>query len=258
MSPIIFSLWGPLAIHAYGLCIASGVILGFFLLTRDVKLQKILSMDALITTLQLMIFCGYLGGRAVFLLFEATSLSDCMMFVQFWKPGFSVLGSIMGITLSLGFYLKMRKIPVLQYLDRIAIYAPLVQSFGRLGCFFAGCCYGIRSNAWWSVTYTDPAHMAPLHIPLHPSQLYSSAVLFLIFLFLYFFMQKKSKVPGVLLCTYLFLVSMERFLIDFVRWDRLFFNTEILSYFSIHQWIALAVSLSAMIVLFVLSKQSKK
>ena len=185
MSPIIFSLYGPFAIHAYGVCIALGVILGFFLLTHDKKLQKIISHDQLVTTLQLMIFSGYLGGRLGFLISESCSLQDYLMLFKFWQPGLSILGGIIGILGALGGYLWFKKIPILIYLDRVAIYAPLVQSFGRLGCFFAGCCYGVQSSAWWSVSYTDPYHMAPLHVPLHPSQLYSAAILFGLFLFIF-------------------------------------------------------------------------
>jgi phosphatidylglycerol---prolipoprotein diacylglyceryl transferase len=258
MSPIIFSLYGPFAIHAYGVCIAVGVLLGFFLLTRDGKLQKVITTDELITTLQLMIFAGYFGGRLGFLISESCAWQDYLMLLKFWQPGFSILGGIVGILCSLGTYLWFKKIPALFYLDRVAIYAPLVQSFGRLGCFFAGCCYGVHSSACWSVTYTDAAHMAPLHVALHPSQLYSALVLFSIFLFLYFFMQKMSKTPGILICTYLFLVSMERFLIDFVRADRLFFDNQNFSYFSIHQWVAVGIIIVASSALVYLNKQKNK
>jgi phosphatidylglycerol:prolipoprotein diacylglycerol transferase len=233
-------------------------MIGFFLLTRDVVLKKIISTDGLIATLQLMVLSGYVGGRLGFLISESYPLKDYIMLLQFWQPGLSILGGIIAILVSLGLYLWMKKIPILMYLDRVSIYAPLVQSFGRLGCFFAGCCYGVHSNSWWSVTYTHPLHMAPQFVPLHPAQLYSVVILFLIFLFLYFVLQKKSKTSGMLIFSYLFLVSMERFLIDFIRWDRLFFESEKFSYFSIHQWIALAVALGAGIGLFWLIKQSKK
>lgn len=258
MSPIIFSLWGPFAVHAYGVCIAVGVFFGFFLLINDKKLQKIISSNDLVSTLQIMIFAGYFGGRLGFLISESCEAQDYLMLLKFWQPGLSILGGLLGILGALGSYLWFKKTPILAYLDRVAIYAPLVQSFGRLGCFFAGCCYGVRSSVWCAVTYTHPAHMAPLYVSLHPSQLYSCVILFFIFLFLYFVMQKLIKTSGVLLCAYLFLVSMERFLIDFIRWDRLFFKCKILSCFSIHQWIALGIAGISVIGLLLLIKKSKK
>jgi prolipoprotein diacylglyceryltransferase len=88
--------------------------------------------------------------------------------------------------------------------------------------------------------------------------LYSAAILFLIFLLQYFYLQKISKPAGVMLCSYLILVGLERFLIDFVRWDRLFFDNQYFSCFSIHQWIAVVMMMSAIFGLIVLKKQNKR
>lgn len=258
MNPTLLTLWGPLAIHAYGLCIAIGATIALVLAMRDKKLASLIKPDDLITSLQLLIFAGYVGGRIVFLISEGIFFSHFDMLVKFWEPGFSVLGSIIGVFAILGGYLYFKKISILAYLDRIALYAPLVQSFGRLGCFFAGCCYGTACNAWWAVTYTHPDHMAPLNIAIHPSQLYSSAMLLGIFLLLYFVVEKRVKTAGVIVCMYTICAGLERFLIDFFRWDRLFFNNDTHALISIHQWIGLFVSASACIMLFIILRQSKK
>lgn len=258
MNPVLFSLYGPLAIHAYGLCVAIGVMLALALLLHDKKMNKIISNEDLITTIQLMIIVGYFGGRMGFLLSEAESWSDYIMLFEFWKPGLSILGSIIGIILIMSSYLWYKKIPILSFFDRMAIYAPLAQSFGRIGCFFAGCCYGMQTNSWLSITYTHPEHMAPLHIALYPTQLYSSICLCMIFLLLYFVLQKKIVQPGILLCSYLALAGLERFLIDFARWDRLYFSNNNYHFFSIHQWISLVVIISASLAIVVLHQQRKK
>ena len=258
MNPVLFQVWGPLAIHAYGVCIALGAVIAIFLLMRDQKLSKIVTQDQLMTALQLIIVTGYFGGRFGFLISEAEPLQNYIMLLKFWEPGLSILGGIIAVVVTLGAYLWWHKIPVLQFLDRIALYAPLVQSFGRVGCFFAGCCFGVATSGWWAMTYTDPNHMAPLNVPLHPAQLYSAAILFLIFLLEYFVIQKVSKISGVVLCTYLFLVSMERFLIDFVRWDRIFFDHQNFSFFSIHQWIAVMMMIGVTFGFMYLHKQKHK
>lgn len=256
MNPVLFQMWGPLAIHAYGVCIAVGALIGIFLLTRDQKLSKIVTQDQLMTTLQLIIVSGYVGGRLGFLISEFEPLQNYIMLFKFWEPGLSILGGIIGAFVALSGYLFWHKIPVLPFLDRITLYTPLVQSFGRVGCFFAGCCFGVVTSGWWGVMYTHAEHMAPLNVLLHPSQLYSAAILFVIFLLQYFYLQKICKTAGVLLCSYLILVSFERFLIDFVRWDRLFFDYQYFSCFSIHQWIAVVMMMSAIFGLIVLKKQN--
>ncbi|MBP6892628.1 prolipoprotein diacylglyceryl transferase [Candidatus Babeliales bacterium] len=254
MNPVLFHVWGPFAIHAYGVCIAVGALIAIFLLTCDQKLSKIATQDQLMTTLQLIIVSGYVGGRLGFLISESEPLQNYIMLFKFWEPGLSILGGIIGAVVALSAYLFWYKIPVLPFLDRIALYTPLVQSFGRVGCFFAGCCFGVATSGWWGVMYTHAGHMAPLNVLLHPSQLYSAVILFVIFLLQYFYLQKICKTAGVLLCSYLILVGFERFLIDFVRWDRLFFDHQYFSYFSIHQSIAVMMMIGAIFGLIFLKK----
>ena len=257
INPIIVTLYGPLAIHAYGVCIAIGVVIAIYLMARDIKLQALVSFDQLINCFQFMIIAGYLGGRLGFLLFESCAWSDYLMLLQFWLPGLSILGSIIGVVVGLVWYLQLKKIALLPFLDRLSIYAPLAQSFGRLGCFFAGCCYGMQTDAYWSVVYTHFDHMAPLHIGLHPTQLYSSAILLFIFLLLYFVLQFRIKVSGVLFFVYLSLVCIERFVVDFFRWDRVYFDSVVFNFLSVYQWIALALAFFAIAGIFCLCKKRK-
>ena len=256
MNPVLLHIYGPIAIHAYGLCIATGAILAFYLFQKDPIVKKYFSIDTLFTTLQLIIVGAYVGGRVVAILSEYNSIQDLWLLIEFWQPGFSILGSILGIAATLPLYLYINNIPLLLFLDRASIYAPLVQTFGRLGCFFTGCCYGKPTDAWYAIVYTHQNHMAPLHCPLHPSQLYSSFILLCIFLFLYFVQQYRVRRTGLILVSYVMLMATERFLIDFVRWDRIFiYEPSFLQLFSIHQWIALAICISTSLGTFLLIKR---
>lgn len=255
MSPVLLPIYGPLAVHAYGLCIAIGGLIAFYLLYHDKKATSLISESTLVTAFQLMLLSGYLGGRIVLMISEPSSMADPFFLFKFWEPGLSILGTIIGITITITTYFYMKHIPLLPFLDRVSLYGPIVQGFGRLGCFFAGCCYGLPTKAWYAVTYTNPAHMAPLHCSLHPAQLYSSIILLAIFLFLYFVQQHRTKYAGELFLSYIILVSAERFLIDFVRWDRVFTLTpSFLQLFSIHQWIALVMYCGAMLGIFIIHK----
>jgi len=242
MNPTILHIWGPLAIHAYGLLIAIGASIGMLIAKHDPKLKKIINFSDFLTAVQIMIISGYLGGRILCLISESLQSNDIWLLFKFWESGLSVQGAIISIFFSLYLYAKVKKISFLPLLDRIAIYSLLVHGFGRLGCFFAGCCYGKATTLPWSVVYNHPDHMAPLHIHLHPTQLYSSALSFLIFAFLYFYMDKKQLKPGIILCTYFILISTERFIVDFFRADQTWFeNYSFLNIFSINQWISLGI-----------------
>ncbi|MBP9765497.1 prolipoprotein diacylglyceryl transferase, partial [Candidatus Babeliales bacterium] len=209
MNPVIMHIWGPLSIHIYGTCIAIGIILGLWLLHNDKKVSSIISPNDASNLVTLMIVSGYLGGRILYMITDHNTTGDFAFLVQFWQPGLSIMGCIIAIAITTIAFLHSKKIPMLQLMDRLAVYSPLVQSFGRLGCFFTGCCYGIATNVWWSVTYSHPDNMAPLCTPLHPTQLYSSLLLFGVFIYLYRYGQYIFKKQGSVLIQYLILVSTE-------------------------------------------------
>jgi phosphatidylglycerol:prolipoprotein diacylglycerol transferase len=157
-----------------------------------------------------------IGGRLLYIMEqpEMPSLSDAL---ALWEGGFSVLGSISAVVLILPLYILKLNIPLLPFLDLIALHAPLLQSIARVGCFLAGCCYGKPTNSPIGFVYTDHESIAPLYQSLHPTQLYSAVALMIIFALLYFVIQKITSRPGQLFGTYLVLVGLERFVIDFFR-----------------------------------------
>lgn len=258
MSPILFHIWGPFAVHWYGFCIMLGIITAGILLLRDQKIPSIISRETMINSLQLMIVAGYLGGRILCILTEPDCYHDYRLLFKFWEPGLSVSGAVIGIYIIVGIYLKLKNINILAYFDRLALYAPLVQSFGRLGCFFAGCCYGQPAQFWWSVTYTKVEQFAPLNIALHPTQLYSGLLLFLIFLFLYRYVQYNVKKIGCIFYIYLILIGIERFFIDFFRWDQAYYaSPSFLQILSISQWASLLIINIGIVGIIKLTKNNR-
>jgi len=243
MNPILLHIWGPFSIHAYGFFIALGACIAVFLAKYDQRLKQICSFEDFLTAVQLIVVFGYLGGRILCLTSETLEGNhDVWSLLKFWEPGLSVQGAIIGAAIAIFSFVKIKKIEFFPFIDRIAIYAPLVQGFGRIGCFFAGCCYGQQTNSWLSIMYNHPDHMAPLHIPLHPTQLYSSALLFSIFVLFYFYVQKKNILAGSIFFLYLVLVSTERFVVEFFRWDQTWITEKgLLSIFSTNQWISLII-----------------
>lgn len=215
ISPKIFHLFGPFAINAYGLFIALGVSIGIFLTQKDRILKRYISIDQLHSLTLYIILFGILGGRFLSVIENGIPFGE---FFYFWQPGYSILGSIIGATVAAGTYLGYHQLKVINILDRIAIYIPLVQSIARIGCFFAGCCYGVKTTLFWAVRYTDPESLAPLHEYFHPTQLYSSVLLFCLFLILFQF-KNYFKKSGELLGLYFMGVSLERFFVDFLRAD---------------------------------------
>ena len=87
----------------------------------------------------------------------------------------------------------------------------IAHAFGRLGCFSAGCCGGIETDAWYGIQFPGEAHREI------PTQLFEAIFLFLISLvmiILYFKFHFKYNM-GVYLIGY----GVWRFFIEFIRGD---------------------------------------
>ena len=101
------------------------------------------------------------------------------------------------------------------YLVRIApISITIAHAFGRIGCLFAGCCYGQKTDAWYGIWNAELGYKTV------PVQLYESMFLFVLsavmILLLFHFKSKDT------MAIYLVSYGVWRFIIEFFRAD----NTE--------------------------------
>lgn len=238
----IIHIYGPIAIQSYGFCIAVGLYLTIFLMQRHPQFKKLRVENHLSSLLFVSVFSGLLGGRILYTISHPTDIGSVLDFFAYWHGGFSVLGCVIALCVMLPVWLFICKIPILQFLDLLAIYAPLLQSISRIGCLCAGCCYGLPCQLPWAIKYHDSLSIAPLGVYLHPTQLYSSILLGAIFCLMYWIFQYRYTKPGQLLALYLFLSNAERFTVDFWRNDRIF-PSYAGTAFSIHQWVALGIML---------------
>lgn len=255
----ICHIWGPFFIYSYGVMIAFGCIATYYLILKDPRRATLISENDLAEIFSLSIIVGILGGR---LLHLCTSYDELTTFVQICsihEGGFSILGAVIALLIFIPCYMKAKHIPILPALDVAGIYTPFLQAIARLGCFFAGCCFGAPSNLPWAIRYTHEDTLAPLYCWLHPTQLYSSLSFFAIFLFLYTWAQHHMTRPGQLISLSILLSSFSRFIIDFWRNDREFVvaTNNVLLTFSIHQWIALCLMVGTSVLLFILHKKRR-
>lgn len=239
MGPVILHIWGPIAIQSYGFFIAIGVLAFVSLVQRDKRFAQLGLHDEFNTIFLLGAAAVVLGGRVLHVIRNYDEYSSWIEWFSLWEPGFAVLGSTVGVAVIVPLYMHLRKIPMLQSFDLLLTYTPLLQAIARLGCFFAGCCFGCETFVPWSVIYTDPHSLAPINTWLHPAQLYSAGMLFGTFLFIYCGARFWCKIPGQTSMIYLMLVAGERFITDFWRGDREMVYEQIP--FSFHQLLALGI-----------------
>lgn len=254
MSRELIHIYGPISVQSFGLLVAIGLSLFLWLVYTHKKRKKLISDQQFSTLTFIGILAGIVGGRLLYVAQEYRHMSGIVEMLSFWEGGFSILGTIICTLGTIILYLKAIKVPVLPVLDLVALYAPLAQSISRLGCFFAGCCYGTPSTLPWAVC---PAHGCCC-IRLHPTQIYSSIFLFIIFLFMRFVSPKFCTKPGQTITLYVALAGFERFFIGFWRGDNEFFTSHALRLFSIHQWIGLIVCTISITLFFVITQYHKQ
>lgn len=211
----LFSI-GPVTIYGYGLMIAVGIFAAYFS-TEHLAKKTDLEPEPVINLLIVGVLSGLLGAK---LLYYITIFKDILanpkLLLQF-SDGFVVYGGIITGIVTAALYCKIKNLPFLRYLDCAAPSIALAQGFGRIGCFLAGCCYGVEMESPISITFTHSA-FAPNNVPLFPSQLVSSAFDFLNFALLAVLL-KHNKKPGKIGAFYLIFYSVGRFIIEFFRGD---------------------------------------
>ena len=217
---LTFLLPDKISIYTYGTMIALGAMLGFFYTARQGKKKFDISFD---TTNQLVLYimiAAIVGGK-LFMFFESPShyLHDPLDLIANFSQGFVFYGSLIFAIPTMLLFFKKNNLPILAMLDIMAITTCIVHGTGRIGCFFAGCCYGIPTSSFLGVTFSNPASQAqPLNTPLHPTQLYSSFFIYSLMAFLMVILKHK-KFDGQVILLYLMLYPAGRFIIEYFRGD---------------------------------------
>jgi len=170
---------------------------------------------------------GLLGAKLFNIIGNIKNVIDGLIsFYELFSSGFMFYGGLFGGAIGILFYCKLFKIKIRYMFDAISIGLPLGQCFGRIGCFLAGCCYGVPTDSVIGVVFKNPANLAtPIGIPLVPVQLIESALCFGIFVFLIIYGAKKNsygnfaRKGGSLFALYCILYATGRFIIEFWRGD---------------------------------------
>jgi phosphatidylglycerol:prolipoprotein diacylglycerol transferase len=220
-----------------------------------VKLARRKGLNAeLVTNLAVYVaLAGMLGAKILMILFDwrryMASPSDIFSLATLQAAGVFQGGLILALVTAI-LYMRQQKMPLLGTSDAFSPGLALGHAIGKVGCFAAGCCWGIESKVPWAVRFHDPAAYAltgvPLEIPLHPAQLYESGAEALLFGFLYWRFGKPHA-PGQIIGLYLVMSSVLRFLIEFTRnhEQALPFGLPL----SITQWIAIGLAAAGAVLL---------
>lgn len=219
MKPFLFENTAfeiPTYFALYMLAYLGAIILGTRKAKRD-HLNPVRAVD-----LGMMIFAsGFIGARLFHILLEAPQyyLQHPVRVFYFWQGGFVLFGGIIVGIISCSLFLKALKEPIGKWADVVAPCLLLGIAIGRVGCLSAGCCYGHQTDWFWAIVFNHPRSGAPLHIPLHPTQILEVIFSLAAALAIWKIFPGPTKRPGIAFVCAILAYSIFRFFVEFLRGD---------------------------------------
>ena len=215
--------------HIYPIIICISIIIGLFYIYFSIKKEK--EWNSLIYLFFLLSIYTILVSAKFFAMITEGE-------INFFKAGLASFGGAIGlIGSSIIFELILHlKGKLLKY---SIISLALIYGLSKIGCFLAGCCYGIPYNGLLSVTYPDG-----LNIPLFPVQLLESIV----FIIIFFILNKQKNNKNIIYIS-LITMSISKFFLDYLRYEHFYTN------FNSNQIVSFIVLFITVIFMFIKEKK---
>ena len=180
MFPDLIDL-GFLHLKTYGACMATGFLLCWMLI------EKLSGRKDLSNLLLSLMIGGVAGSRIAYVIehWQAEFASNPAAIIRVDQGGLMFYGGFILSFVIFFVWCFAKKENPLKLADLLAAVIPLGHAFGRIGCFFYGCCYGRDSNAWCAVTFPMGSPSWYEHgrkmVSVLPTQLFEAAALLALF-----------------------------------------------------------------------------
>ncbi len=222
---------GPFTIHVYGLMIAIGFLSALGLCLFRAKKED-LDTEFIWTLFFYIVIGGLIGAKLMFVIVEFPNWIKDISLLKDVINGFVVYGGILGGIFAGWLCCHKHKVSFLKHFDLVMPSVSMAQGFGRIGCLFAGCCYGRETNSAFSIIYKH-SDFAPTGVKLIPTQIISSIGDFALFGILLFYASRHPK-DGRIAAAWMVLYSIGRYIVEMLRNDdrgglRMFSTSQIIS-----------------------------
>lgn len=222
--------------------------------------------ERFVSNVTLIALVGGIAGAKLFHLFEYPEifLHDPLGAI-FSGEGLTFHGGLIVAAIAIAFYAHKQRVPFFALADTIAPALIIAYGIGRIGCQLAGDGdYGIPSKLPWAMSYPHgtvptlshinielrnkyvemyPGEPIPYDIKVHPTPVYETLASVLLFAVLYRQQRRGGYRSGWLFGLYLVLAGIERFLVEFIRLNPLYWGL------SQAQWVSLAMIVAGGIIL---------
>jgi len=197
--------------------------------------------DDLLHIFLMMVAGVFIGAKVLYLIVNiplfvrswAIFMAQPALLLNYLVGGMVFYGGLIGGLLAVLWYCRKYQVPFKTVAGLMTPMIPLFHTFGRVGCFLGGCCWGVEAH--WGVTYHySPA--APNEVPLMPIQLFEAAGNLVLFVVLAYLSRRLVR-KWLVLPLYLVCYAAMRFVLEFFRGD----TARGVWLLSTSQWIALGM-----------------
>ncbi len=222
MYPKLLEL-GPLTLYTYGVLLAAAYLAGLKLAMTRAR-QRGLDSSRVLDLGIYIIISALIGAKLLLLVTDLPSyLANPRELLTLARVGGVFYGGLILAVIVALWYIRRIGLPLWTTCDVFAPGIALGHVVGRLGCLFAGCCYGKPPDVPWAITFTNPFAFentgTPLNTPLHPTQLYEAGAEAIILIVLLATERRGRPFPGRTFWLYMLLYAISRFVIEIYRGD---------------------------------------
>ncbi len=244
-----------LPLHSYGLMIAIGFLFGISVV-KKLSVRNSMDPEKIADLSFWLLLTGFLGARALFIITRIDYfLSNPLEMVKVWEGGLVFFGGLITATAYAFWFFRKHRLNVWKMIDVLSPGVVVAHAFGRIGCLAAGCCYGRPTGQPWGIRLESELVEASLRgVPLHPTQIYESSALFVLFAGL-MYVSRNKRFDGQVGLTYFMLYPIIRSIIEVFRGDTVR-GFVIDGWLSTSQFISILVFVAAGVMLNLRMRQS--
>ncbi|MFA6145762.1 MAG: prolipoprotein diacylglyceryl transferase family protein [Patescibacteria group bacterium] len=214
IKPTLFYI-GDFGILSYSFFVLLGLLVGILIYFHESKRQKSLDEKGIFIAIGALAG-GALGAKILQWIIHYKYIFSHISNLDVFLSGRTIVGGLIGGTI--GSILTKKALKIKE--KRGNLFAPAAAmgiAIGRLGCFFRGCCYGKETFLPWGVNFGDG-------VLRHPTQIYESLFMLIMFLYLEKIKNKKDVKPGQLFKLLLISYFIFRFFEEFIKVEPVVFS----------------------------------
>lgn len=154
-----------------------------------------------------------IGARIYYLVFDG-GIQSLVEIIRIWDGGLAIYGGVIGGFIGLVICCLVHKINIVKTCDVVVPVLAIGQSFGRIGCIFGKCCYGVtvtnKALQWFPISLF-------VNGEYHYATNFYESILDLCLFFALVVILRRVKITSITTFAYLFGYGIIRFILETFR-----------------------------------------